>query len=44
LPSSWNFWIHPEEFEKLFKDPAERLAGGDLRHAEPYSLPVQGCS
>jgi hypothetical protein len=40
---SGTIWIHPEELENLSKDPAERLAGGELCHAESYALPVQGC-
>src|SRR6266567_9490522 len=38
---SGTVWIHPEELEKLPKGPTERLAAGDLGHAEPYGLRVQ---
>jgi SNF2 family DNA or RNA helicase len=34
-------WIHPEELEKLPKDPVERLAAGELGHTEPYALRLQ---
>jgi SNF2 family DNA or RNA helicase len=34
-------WIHPEELGKLPKDPAERLAAGELGHMEPYALRLQ---
>ena len=39
--ASGTVWIHPEELEKLPEGPAERLAAGDLGHAEPYGLRLQ---
>ena len=39
--ASGTVWIHPEELEKLPEGPAERLAAGELGHAEPYGLRLQ---
>jgi DNA-binding PadR family transcriptional regulator len=39
--ASGTVWIHPEELEKLPEGPAERLATGDIGHAEPYGLRLQ---
>jgi SNF2 family DNA or RNA helicase/DNA-binding PadR family transcriptional regulator len=39
--ASGTVWIHPEELEKLPEGPTERLAAGDLGHAEPYGLRLQ---
>ena len=39
--ASGTVWIHPEELEKLPEGPTERLAVGDLGHAEPYGLRLQ---
>ncbi len=39
--ASGTVWIHPEELEKLPEGPTERLAAGELGHAEPYGLRLQ---